>query len=432
MRLNIQHVSVGVVAVVFGFGLAGCGGPKAYVRSGFLEHPPKRVAVLPFAITYPYDVTTAQDIPESHLTGREVFRKTFYYAFTPYGYGDVQLADVDARLASAFGPIEAEAWRSATPKAVGEVLGVDALIYGDISRLVHLSTPLYTETSLKANLRMVDAASGEVLWRKSVGAAERGGALMKKGQVVDFVKDQLRSFTPKVKLLRVADVAVRQALKDFPNPPLSMEMPAAATHDEAAGLRLAVLPLETKRKGWAPIATKLRAHVAAALQESPFDLVELQRIDGVLKAHGWQEGESVSEAAALGEVAEALDADLLLRGTVTKWGRSYLIVQSWVTAGMKLELIDPISGEVIWAQERANRRHAGILKGPTGYKSIATSPITGLKGSHLERVGQHLARAMAEDLSRAPAVLAYASERVAPKLAGGAGPSTLPTTGQAQ
>ena len=24
--------------------LAGCGGPKAYVRAGFLDHPPERVA----------------------------------------------------------------------------------------------------------------------------------------------------------------------------------------------------------------------------------------------------------------------------------------------------------------------------------------------------------------------------------------------------
>ena len=154
--------------------LAGCGGPRAYVRPGFLDHPPRRVAVLPFVITYSYDLNADQTIPASHQVGRDVFRKTFYYGLTPYGYEDVKLADVDERLAKTWGPIEKGGWRQASPQELGQVLGADALIYGDLSRLMHFSTPLYTETSLDASLRMVDVASGVILWRKRVRAAERG------------------------------------------------------------------------------------------------------------------------------------------------------------------------------------------------------------------------------------------------------------------
>ena len=389
--------------------LAGCGGPKAYVRPGFLEHPPRRVAVLPFVITYAYDVEAGQGVPASHRIGRDVLRKTFYHALTPYGYEDIKLDEVDAGLAAAWGPVDAGGWQEAEPQALGKTLGADALVYGEISRLMHFTTPLYTETSLEASLRMVEAASGEVLWRQRVRVAERGGALMKKGQVVDFLKDQARSFNPGLKFLRISDVAVQRLLEGFPNPPLASGS-SAPSASSARTVRLAVLPLEAKRAAWTAPAMRLREHLIASLQESVFDVLELQRVDAALKARGWTEGQPVPQALPLGEVARELGADALLRGAVTKWGRTYLIVQSWVTTGMALELVDAASGEIIWSAERTNRRQAGLLKGPTGYQSLVTAPLIGLKGSHLDLVATHLARAMASELTAAPAVLAYVND----------------------
>lgn len=388
--------------------LAGCA-PKAYVRSGFLDHPPKRVAVLPFVITYPYDLEADQALPASHTVGRDVFRKTFFYALTPYGYHDVRLEDVDRLLTETWGPLEAGAWQQAAPQQLGQALGADALVYGEIHRLIHFATPLYTETSLDVSLRMVDAASGEVLWRQQVRTAERGGALMKKSQVVDFVKDQARSFNPRVKFLRVSDLAVKRALRGLPNPPMAIE---AEDADRSAGrVRLALLPLEVKQKGWSKSAPMLRAFLAASLQESSFEVVELQRVDAALKELGWSEGEPLPATLSIPELAETLGADAVLTGTVTQWGRTYFIVQSWVKAELQLDLLDAPSGEIIWSKKRANTRQAGILKGPTGYKAIVTAPIMGMKGSHLERIANHLTRALAEDLSRSPAVQAYLSER---------------------
>lgn len=382
----------------------GCA-PKAYVRPGFLDAPPKSLAVLPFAITYPYDLAPGQPLPESHLVGSRTLRKTFYYALTPLGYQDRKLADVDAVLAETWGPLEQGAWQQVTPQALGQALGVDAVVYGELERLMHFTTPLYTETSLSANLRMVDTHSGEVLWRKRAKAAERGGALMKKGQVVDFVKDQVRSFKPEVKFLRIADVAVRALLKDFPSPPLGEvladEPPAAASRP-----RLALLPLGTTSKNDAKQVEPMRRYLAASLQESPFDVIELQLVDTVLA----QQALAASDEAAVLAVANALDADVVLRGTVTDYGRGYAVVQSWVKAELDLELVDGQTGQALWQEKRKNTRQAGVLKGPTGYKSVATAPITGMKTSNLERVANHLTRLMAEDLSRSPAVLAYVGE----------------------
>jgi len=378
-----------------------------------MEHPPRRIAVLPFVITYAYDLE-GQALPESHQAGREALRKTFYYALTPYGYEDVKLAEVDERLAATWGPIDDGGWHEATPQALGTAVGADALIYGELQRLMHFSTPLYTETSLTASLRMVDAASGEVLWRQQAKAAERGGALVKKGQVVDFLKDQARSFKPEVKFLRVSDVAVKRLLRGFPNPPMRVAPSTppprgfGATPDRA--VRLAILPLEVKRTTWQKPAALLRAELTASLQESPFEILEIQQVDAVLTQLGWTQGAPLPAELPLAELVDTLGADLVLRGAVTSWGRTYWVLGSWVQAGMALELVDPESGEVLWSARQQNRRHAGLLKGPTGYKSIVMSPITGLKSGHLERVATHLARSMADELSTAPAVLTYVSE----------------------
>lgn len=408
MRANTPRILlVGCGLLV---GLAGCGG-KAYVRPGFMDHPPKRLAVLPFVITYPYDLTEHQTIPESHAIGRDLFRKTFYYAVTPYGYEDIKLADVDERLATAWGPLEAGGWRKASPQELGKALGADALVYGELDRLMHFSTPLYTETSLSGSLRMVDAHTAEVLWRKSVRVAERGGALMKKGQVVDFVQDQVRSFNPRVKFLRVADVATRRVLKGFPNPPLSASTPTQPSRPGASRVsRLALLPLEAKQPRWNQASRTLRLFLAASLQESSFEVIELQQVDAALNARGWHDGEPLPSSLPLADVAKAVGADVLLRGTVTNWGRSYVVVESWVKAELELALVDPQSGEVIWSEKKKQTRQAGLLKGPTGFQSIATGPLMGLLPSHLERVATQLTRSMTADLSTSPAVLAYVSD----------------------
>lgn len=391
--------------------LAGCGG-KAYVRSGFLEHPPKRVAVLPFVITYPYD-TPGQVPPKEHQLGRDMFRKTFYYALTPFGYEDVKLANVDQTLTAAFGPIQEGGWQKATPQALGQAIGADALVYGEVSHIMHFSTPLYTETSLEATLRMVDARSGEALWRKRVQVADRGGALVQKGQVVDFFEDQWRSFNPAVKFLRVSEAAARRLLRDFPNPPMSNEAigessPAAVA---GSGARLAVLPFRSKNGRWQPAEAQLRRYLVAHLQDGPFQVIEDGRVDDALRTVGWESGKPMPETFSLPDVAKTMGADALLDCTVTDWGRTYALIESWVKTGVEARLIDAASGQVIWSEKKRNTHQSGILKGPTGYTSIATAPIMGMKTSNLERVAEELMSRLAHDLVEAPSVKAYVSEK---------------------
>ncbi|MBI4003905.1 MAG: DUF799 family lipoprotein [Candidatus Omnitrophica bacterium] len=390
---------------------AGCGGPKPSVKSGFLEHPPRRVAVLPFVITFDYDLSEGQTIPESHQLGRTLFRKTFYHAFTTFGYEDLKLSDVDAQLASAFGPIESGAWRAARPQAVGEALGADALVYGEIERIMHFATPLYTETSLSATLRMVDARTGEELWRQQVKAADRGGAVVQKGQVVDFIQDQMRSYNPGIKFLRVSDMAARHAIKGLPNPPWSGPMRETTRARSDRAVRLAVLPFDARKPAWRTAAASLRTYLAADLQDSPFEVLELQQVDAALASLGWKAEEPLPEDLPLQQLAKALEVDSVLRGTVTGYGRTYAVVESWVKAELQVDLVDAQSGTVIWSEKQKGSRTAGIFKGPTGYKSLATAPISGMKTSNLERVSNNLTHKLAEALNASPAVMTYVDEK---------------------
>ena len=205
----------------------------------------------------------------------------------------------------------------------------------------------------------------------------------------------------------MADIAVARAVKDLPNP---VWADAGSPMARSAGtIRLAVLPFETTRRQWRKPAAMLRAAMAASLQDSPFHVVELQQVDAALKELGWREGEPLPET--LPQLAQRLGADALLRGTVTTWGRTYLIVESWVKAGLALELLNGGTAAVIWSDRRINRRQAGLLKGPTGFTSIATAPVMGLRRKNLEQVATHLTRDLANALSESPAVLAYVHER---------------------
>lgn len=389
---------------------AGCGGPKPLVKRGFLDHPPRRVAVLPFVITFDYDLNEGQTVPASHELGRDLFRKTFYHAFTTLGYEDMKLSDVDERLTTAFGLLAHGAWRAARPQALGEALGVDAIIYGDIARIMHFSTPLYTETSLTATLRMVEARTGEELWRQQTKTADRGGAVIQKGQVVDFLQDQMRSFNPGIKFLRVSDMAVRHAIKGLPNPPWTGTTRETARARTDHALRLAVLPFDVKKPAWRKPASSLRAYLAADLQDGPFEVLELQQVDAALTELGWKSEDPLPEDLPLPQLAKTLGADTVLRGTVTGFGRTYAVVQSWVKAELQVDLVDARSGTVIWSETQKNSRTAGLLKGPTGYKAIATAPIGGMKASNLERVSNNLTHKLVEALNASPAVMTYVDE----------------------
>lgn len=154
--MAFQKVTASCLA---GLLLAGCAaGSREYLKTGYV--PPARVAVLPLN-----NLTTDLDGPaivqfwfDQRLSDKK-------------GYATVPLADVEAVLREQFGVTDGGQLASAAPAKLGEKLGADALIYGELLEFNYQTSGFLNARKVRAKFRMVDAATGETLWEcEGVGA----------------------------------------------------------------------------------------------------------------------------------------------------------------------------------------------------------------------------------------------------------------------
>tara|TARA_R110002072_G_scaffold20443_6_gene74173 strand:- start:1054 stop:2001 length:948 start_codon:yes stop_codon:yes gene_type:complete len=62
-------------------------------------------------------------------------------------------------------------------------------------------------------------------------------------------------------------------------------------------------------------------------------------------------------------MGEVLGADLVVFGTVTHWDRHYVVLASWVTVGLQVELRDGRTGESLYWGQFSSSKSAGLHKG---------------------------------------------------------------------
>lgn len=161
--------------------LAACGTP-AYVDRGkgeapsdlhpnqvvftlhpaFHAAPPACVAVLPLAIRVP-ETDAADQAP--------LVRRVLFGHLAPQGRRGIPLARIDHVLAR----LEPAARDDAAQ--VGAALGCDAVMSGEVTRYGAEFMGIYSRVSVGARLRLVRAATGEVLWEGEHVATAHGGAL---------------------------------------------------------------------------------------------------------------------------------------------------------------------------------------------------------------------------------------------------------------
>ncbi|OGS57305.1 MAG: hypothetical protein A3J79_10705 [Elusimicrobia bacterium RIFOXYB2_FULL_62_6] len=145
--------------------LAGCAaGPREYLKSGYV--PPARVAVLPLN-----NLTTDLDGPaivqfwfDQRLSDKK-------------GYSTVPLAEVETALREQFGVTDGGQLSAVAPAKLGERLRADALIYGELLEFNYQTAGFLNARKVRAKFRMVDAATGELLWEcEGVGANSSAAA----------------------------------------------------------------------------------------------------------------------------------------------------------------------------------------------------------------------------------------------------------------
>jgi hypothetical protein len=169
---------------------------------------PKTVAVLPF-----FDRSRSRQ-------GTDAVRRGFYNHFSSLPFRDMELYRIDELLRKA-GLADPEAVRNAPPQKLGEILGADAVVYGEISDFDKLFAVVYSQVSVGAEIRMIDAKTGHLLWSgQHVARIHEGGlSVTPIGLVATVIATALNMRD--IQLLRACDDLFREMVKTIPVPSLA-------------------------------------------------------------------------------------------------------------------------------------------------------------------------------------------------------------------
>jgi len=175
----------------------------------FMEkHMPKLVAVLPF-----HDLSKSQQ-------GAQAVRRGFYNHFSSLPFKDMELARVDNLLEKA-GLTDPAEINKKSPQELGKILGVDAVVYGEISNFDKLFAVMYSQVAVGAKIKMYDTKSGELLWtgEHTVRIHEGGLSTTPIGIVATIVATAMN--VRDIQLLRACDDLFRDMVKTIPTPTLA-------------------------------------------------------------------------------------------------------------------------------------------------------------------------------------------------------------------
>ena len=193
----------------------------------------------------------------------------------------------------------------------------------------------------------------------------------------------------------VADTTVQKS------PGRNRSLMYAADYRPGQPRRVAVLPFSAKdgkREG----AETLRQTLYGALLTGPFRLVDNLSVDRAMTSLGLPLDGSHRESD-LSRIAAKLGADALLVGRVTQWDRTYMAVQTNISTGMHVELVDAASGHRLASIDERKSKSKGLAGIPTGIGAVVVEPIRGMSKSVLYRCAYDLADTVAAELCGLPA-----------------------------
>jgi len=166
---------------------------------------PKTVAVLPF-----YNQSKSKE-------GSDAVRKGFYNHFSSLPFKDMELYRVDNLLRKAE-LTDPEIIFKKTPQEMGKILGVDAVVYGEISNFDKLFAVVYSQVSVGAEIKMYDTATGNFLWsgKHTVRIHEGGISASPVGLIATVIATAMN--VRDIQLLRACDDLFRDMVKTIPVP----------------------------------------------------------------------------------------------------------------------------------------------------------------------------------------------------------------------
>ena len=169
------------------------------------DHVPKYVAVMPFV-----DLSKSKE-------GFDTIRRGFYNHFSSLPFKDMELYQIDNLLRKA-GLTDPEVISKTPPQELGKILGVDAVVFGEISNFDKLFLVMYSQVSVGAEVKMYDTKTGNFLWSgKNVVRKHEGGISTNPiGIIATIIATSMN--VRDIQLLRANDDLFREMVKTIPVP----------------------------------------------------------------------------------------------------------------------------------------------------------------------------------------------------------------------
>jgi len=367
------------------------------------DHVPKTVAVMPFV-----DLSKSKE-------GFDTMRKGFYNHFSSLPFKDMELYRVDTSLRKA-GLTDPEKISKMPPQELGKILGVDAVVFGEVSNFDKLFAVMYSQVSVGAEIKMYDTKTGNFLWsgKHTVRKHEGGISTNPIGIVATIIATAMN--VRDIQLLRANDDLFREMVKTIPVPAIADMM------------RPPVITLLTQDSKGLP--KKAGAEIQVVIQGTPkmqayFDIgdykknIEMQEVEpggyhGVYKV---VPGDNVEKAIITGYLrddagntaqwVDAISSVTLLTtpppklGNLTGVGRNALVLLNWeksaapYLAGYKIYRSNtPLSGYAEIAKTELNEHRdagPGLVNAQKYYYRVSAYDVAGNESDPAEVTGMPVA-----------------------------------------
>lgn len=184
--------------------LQGCAVKPKYLAGDYAA--PQTIAVLPM------------NNQTNDMDGPEVVRKMMFDFLPQRGYHSIPLERIDTVLREN-GITDGGQLRSMSHEKLGTILGVDGLIYGELIEFGDMNIGFYQKKVVKANFKMVEAATGNPLWEDERTASTKEFAFSADAAKKAFAKGLAKKVLGKVLNIHLkaeATKCVRQIVSTLP------------------------------------------------------------------------------------------------------------------------------------------------------------------------------------------------------------------------
>ena len=200
---------------------------KIFVSKTLLENPPQTVAALPFRSRIGegraegseklYNFLNPKDPSQAESIGDRM-RRAFFGQFAQLEFDHVKISRID-RLLQREGLDTWEKMRSFPPKRLGELLGADAVIFGEVTHFDYYYVFLYSQLAVGLSLEMIDTRTGEILWRVRDARRDHTVRIVYDPIALAVGLFQIGFSMRAINMMRAMDEICRELVGTIPPPP---------------------------------------------------------------------------------------------------------------------------------------------------------------------------------------------------------------------